>query len=79
MAEAVRNGVDGLHFAAGDPAALEAAMRRAIDDPKLWRRLVGAIETPITISHSAARHMDLYRALLTGRQAPARRPRRKAA
>ena len=43
MAEKVRDGVDGLHFAVGDPASLGECMARAAGNPALWERLRGGI------------------------------------
>jgi glycosyltransferase involved in cell wall biosynthesis len=40
MAEKVRDGVDGLHFRAGDPASLADAIERAVATPRLWDSLV---------------------------------------
>ena len=39
MAEAVRDGVDGLHFPVGDAAGLAQVMRRAVEEPGLWQHL----------------------------------------
>ncbi len=36
MAEKVRDGVDGLHFRAGDPTSLAETLLRAIRTPGLW-------------------------------------------
>jgi len=38
--ELIEDGVDGLLFAPGDPAALGAAIRRVLDDPK-WSQAMG--------------------------------------
>jgi glycosyltransferase involved in cell wall biosynthesis len=43
MAEKVRDGVDGLHFRANDPASLSRTMRTAMDTPGLWDRLRAGI------------------------------------
>jgi glycosyltransferase involved in cell wall biosynthesis len=71
MAEAVRDGVDGLHFTRGNPRSLEQAMRRAIEEPELWQRLAANIVTPRGIEVAADEHLDLYQDLIA--QAPARR------
>ena len=63
-AEMVRNGVDGLHVPPGDGAALAAAMRRAVEEPGLWGRLVAGIIPPIGIEETAARHLALYNEVL---------------
>ena len=63
-AELVTDGVDGLHFPAGDAAALADTMRRAIEEPGLWQRLVTGITPPPTITTVAAQHRALYDRLL---------------
>lgn len=68
MAEMVRDGVDGLHFPVGDPAALTDAMHRAADEPGLWQRLVDAIEAPSSIEDAADAHEALYRDVLARRR-----------
>jgi len=60
MAERVSDGVDGLHFTAGDPAALAAAMRRGMDEPGLWERLAGGIRPAVTLTACADAHLALY-------------------
>ncbi len=59
-AELVQDGVNGLHFQVGDAAGLAAAMRRAIEEPGLWERLVDGIVPPVSIGESADRHRALY-------------------
>lgn len=59
-AELVQDGVNGLHFPVSDAAGLAAAMRRAVDEPGLWERLVDGIAPPVGIGESAARHRALY-------------------
>ena len=71
MAEAVRDGVDGLHAPVGDPAGLAAVMRHAIETPGLWDRLVAGIRPPADFTAAAAEHLALYRRLI-----PERRSRR---
>ena len=81
MAEMVRDGVDGLHFAVGDPAELAEAMRRAADDPELWQHLTQAIAAPASIEDSADAHQALYRAVLAQRPsngASQRQPARRS-
>ena len=39
MAEKVTDGVNGLHFAAGNPAQLAETIRLAVSTPGLWDRL----------------------------------------
>jgi glycosyltransferase involved in cell wall biosynthesis len=80
MAEAVRDGIDGLHAPVGDPAALAAILRHAIETPGLWERLRAGITPPPDLAAAAAEHLTLYRELATlqerrtPRAAPARIP-----
>ena len=39
MAEKVDDGVNGLHFRAGDPTSLARTIKRAAEEPQLWERL----------------------------------------
>ena len=66
MAEAVRDGVDGLHFRAGDAADLARVMTRAMTEPGLWERLVSNIPAVRTTDEAAAKHIILYDELSTG-------------
>jgi glycosyltransferase involved in cell wall biosynthesis len=43
MAEKVSDGVNGLHFRAGDVVSLAETIRRAVDTPGLWGRLRAGI------------------------------------
>jgi glycosyltransferase involved in cell wall biosynthesis len=61
MAEAVRDGTDGLHVRPDDPVSLANAMRRAIDTPDLWQSLVAGIKPPASIAEIADRHLTVYR------------------
>jgi glycosyltransferase involved in cell wall biosynthesis len=70
MAEAVRNGIDGLHVRPGDPMHLAQRMEEALD-PALWERLVSGIKPPETLAQSAQRHLAFYRALQASRAAVA--------
>ena len=66
MAEAVRDGVDGLHFRAGDAADLARVMTRAMTEPGLWERLVSNIPAVRTTDEAAAKHIILYDELSAG-------------
>jgi glycosyltransferase involved in cell wall biosynthesis len=66
MAESVRDGVDGLHFRAGDPHALAATLRRAVETDGLWARLVEQIAPVRTVGDAARDHERLFRGLLDG-------------
>jgi glycosyltransferase involved in cell wall biosynthesis len=66
MAESVGDGVDGLHFRAGDPHALAATLRRAVETDGLWDRLVEQIAPVRTVGDTARDHERLFRGLLDG-------------
>ncbi|MCB8821414.1 glycosyltransferase family 4 protein [Microvirga rosea] len=68
MAEAVRNGIDGIHVRPDDPTALARAMKQAMTEPQLWEKLVEGIRPPPTMTTTADRHLDIYR----GNQASAK-------
>jgi len=64
MAEFVRDGVDGLHFAVGDASDLAAKMRRLVEEPDLLERLRGADWMHVkTIAENGAETEARYRAL----------------
>ena len=70
---AVRDGrATGFTFEAATPAALEAAMVRAVQahgQPELWRRLmVTAMAQDFSWDGAAASYMAMYRQLLGERQ-----------
>ena len=63
MAEAVRDGVDGLHFRAGDAADLARVMTRAMTEPGLWERLAASAPAVPGIAEAADRYLALYQDL----------------
>jgi glycosyltransferase involved in cell wall biosynthesis len=65
MAEKVTDGVDGLHFRAGDPAGLADVMERAVRTDGLWDRLRAGIGEVHSLQRHVARLGDLYDELLT--------------
>lgn len=74
MAELVRDGVDGLHFKAGDAGDLAAKLRRFVDEPDLLQRLSQSWMDVKTIEEDAAATEFRYRALVCrhAAEAPAR-------
>lgn len=71
MAELVSDGVSGLHFRTGDPGALAATIRRAVEEPGLWDQLRNGIAPP----HSIEDHLEVITGLYE-RLIEARRPTR---
>lgn len=67
MAEKVRDGVDGLHFRAGDPASLADTIRRAVSSSDLWGRLRRGIDGVYPIGDAVRVMGDLYAELLESR------------
>jgi glycosyltransferase involved in cell wall biosynthesis len=68
MAEYVRDGVDGLHFATGDAEDLAAKMKRFVDEPDLVARLSLDWMPIKTIAEDAAVTEFRYRALVCARR-----------
>ncbi|PWC80878.1 glycosyl transferase [Azospirillum sp. TSH100] len=65
MAEAVRDGVDGLHVRPNDPADLARVMTRAMTEPGLWERLSANIPAVRRTEEAASLHLALYDELLS--------------
>ncbi len=66
MAEKVRDGVDGFHFRAGNPASLAALARRLAKEPQRLRALSATIAVPPTIRETSRTMLKLYRRLVHG-------------
>jgi len=64
MAEKVRDGVNGLHFKAGDSASLARTMEGAVEAPGLWERLRSGIEPVYSMSDHVAALGNIYEGLL---------------
>ncbi|HZO59713.1 MAG TPA: glycosyltransferase family 4 protein [Solirubrobacterales bacterium] len=67
MAEKVTDGVNGLHFSAGDPRSLAAAIRRAAE-PGMWDHLRGDFP-PLHTMEGHVRNMSRYYTDIIGRRA----------
>ena len=67
MAEAVRDGIDGLWFRAGDAQHLADRMRAATE-PASWERLAAGIRPPRSMAESADDHLEFYRRLIAERR-----------
>jgi glycosyltransferase involved in cell wall biosynthesis len=73
MAEAVRDGVDGLWFRAGDPAHLAERMEEAMS-ADLWNRLVAGIHPSRSLAEAADDHAAFYARLVDERAATMSEP-----
>jgi len=68
MAEYVRDGVDGLHFQAGDPKDLARVLRRCIEERGLIRELSQDFPAVKSLEEDAAEMEFRYRALCARRR-----------
>jgi glycosyltransferase involved in cell wall biosynthesis len=68
MAEKVRDGVDGIHFRAGDAFALARTFENATSSPKLWSTLRNGIREPYAMDTHVGHLLDVYRFLLGERR-----------
>jgi len=64
MAELVTDGVDGLHFAAGDSADLARCLQRLIDEPDLLPRLRAGIRPVKTLAQEMDELEAVYRQVI---------------
>lgn len=76
MAEYVRDGVDGLHFAVGDARDLAAKLRRFVDEPGLAAALSRDFPPLKTIEEDAASTEYRYRALCAAKSSLGPQPLR---
>ncbi|GAB4197489.1 MAG: glycosyltransferase family 4 protein [Roseiflexaceae bacterium] len=60
MAELVRDGVDGLHFAPGDPRDLARQLQRLIDQPELLAQLQRGVVPPTSIEAELEQLLAIY-------------------
>jgi glycosyltransferase involved in cell wall biosynthesis len=68
MAEKVTDGVDGLHFHAGDRSSLAATIERAVTTPGLWDELRSGAQPVYGMGEHIASLTDLYSELLARKQ-----------
>jgi glycosyltransferase involved in cell wall biosynthesis len=61
----VRDGVDGLLFAPGDPNDLARQLQRLVDEPDLVRRLGKNVEPVRTVDQEMAETESIYRSVMT--------------
>jgi glycosyltransferase involved in cell wall biosynthesis len=61
MAEKVRWGKDGLHFAVGNPFELASLVVQVAAEPAIWDGLQQTMRQPTTIEETVSRHLQYYR------------------
>jgi glycosyltransferase involved in cell wall biosynthesis len=71
MAEKVRDGVDGIHFRAGDAWSLAQTIERATGSARLWQKLRDGIREPYAMDAHVGHLLDLYRETIDSRKAVA--------
>lgn len=64
MAEKVTDGVNGLHFRAGDPRSLAQTIRKAVESPNLWDELRGGVPPIRTVKEDVRSLIETYRSLI---------------
>ena len=69
MAEKVRDGVDGIHFRAGDAWSLAQTIERATGNARLWQKLRDGIREPYAMDTHVGRLLDLYAETTESRKA----------
>jgi glycosyltransferase involved in cell wall biosynthesis len=70
MAEKVRHGIDGLHFAVGDPASLADTIRAATTTPGLWDSMTAQIQGAHPMTEHLVTISETYRKLLSDKEVP---------
>lgn len=70
LGEGVRDGVDGLHFEAGDAAGLATALRRVAADPSCLAKFALQAELPPPMAEHERSLETIYRGEPTGGAAP---------
>jgi glycosyltransferase involved in cell wall biosynthesis len=63
MAELVRDGVDGLHYASADAADLARQLQRLLDEPELLPTLRSGVTMPRTIDDEMCQINTIYQQL----------------
>jgi glycosyltransferase involved in cell wall biosynthesis len=61
MAEKVRSGRDGFHFAVGDPFQLASLLVRLAADDIVWEQLRSTMRVPTSLDVAVSQHLRLYR------------------
>jgi len=61
MAEKVRPGKDGFHFAVGNPFELASLLVRLAADDMVWEQLQSTMRVPTSVETVVSQHLRLYR------------------
>lgn len=64
MAEKVRHGVDGLHFAASQPISLAQALMGLAEDPARLAQLTAGVQKRMTTDEALDAHMQFYYSIM---------------
>jgi glycosyltransferase involved in cell wall biosynthesis len=70
MAEKVTDGVDGLHFRAGDPVHLAEVLAQAAGNDELWQRLHSGISEILSLTEAVDELETIYRKLRREKATP---------
>jgi len=69
MAEKVNDGVDGIHFRAGDAVSLARTIERATKNARLWQKLRDGVSEPYAMDAHVTRLLELYEETIEQRKA----------
>lgn len=69
MAEKVSDGVDGIHFRAGDAVGLARTIERATKNARLWQKLRDGVSEPYAMDAHVTRLLELYEETIEQRKA----------
>jgi glycosyltransferase involved in cell wall biosynthesis len=65
MAEKVVPGINGLHFAAGQPASLARVIGDLTENPRRLAEMASMMQQPMTMGAALDAHVSLYRSVLS--------------
>jgi len=69
MAEKVHDGIDGIHFRAGDAWSLARTIERATGSAPQWKKLRDGIKEPYRMDEHIERLLELYTEMIDSRKA----------